>query len=105
MEYRVQAKMEKNLKKIRELGWEPEREEEDLWVDGEMHFNAFNGRWFNFATYEKGEINELKPKSEVFYFNLPIMYLPEWVLNEKHQKSVKKVIKRALQSANQDTLA
>lgn len=95
--------MEKNLKKIRELGWEPVRKEEDLWVDGEMRFNAFNGRWFNFATYEKGEINELKPKSEVFYFNLPIIYMPAWLFEENHQNAVRKVLKRALQSANQDT--
>lgn len=99
----MQEKMEKNLKKIRELGWEPVRKEEDLWVDGEMHFNAFNGRWFNFATYEKGEINELKPKSEVFYFNLPIMYMPEWLFTEKRKEIVKKVAIRALQSANRDT--
>lgn len=99
----MQAKMEKNLKKIRELGWEPVRKEEDLWVDGEMHFNAFNGRWFNFATYEKGEINELKPKSEVFYFSLPITYMPAWLFEKKHKDTVKKMLKRALQSANQDT--
>lgn len=98
----MQAKMEKNLKKIRELGWEPERIEEDLWVDGEMHFNAFNGRWFNFATYEKGEIYELQPKDQVFYFNLPIKYLPEWLLTEKRKEIVLKVAKRALQSANWD---
>jgi len=99
----MQAKMETNLKKIRELGWEPVRKEEDLWVDGEMHFNAYNGRWFNFATYEKGEINELKPKSEVFYFNLPIIYMPAWLFEENHQNAVRKVFKHALQSANQDT--
>lgn len=95
--------MEKNLKKIRELGWEPVRKEEDLWVDGEMHFNAFNGRWFNFATYEKGEINELQPKNEVFYYKLPIKYLPDWLFDENHKKAVLKVLKRALQNANQDT--
>lgn len=95
--------MEKNLKKIRELGWEPVRKEEDLWVDGEMHFNAFNGRWFNFATYEKGEINELQPKSEVFYYKLPIKYLPDWLFSEKHQEAALKAVKHALQSANQDT--
>lgn len=96
MEHRVQAKMEKNLKKIRELGWEPERKEEDLWVDGEMHFNAFNGRWFNFATYEKGEINELKPKSEVFYFNLPIKYMPDWLFSKKHKEVVLSVIRKKI---------
>ena len=99
----MQAKMEKNLKKIRKLGWEPVRKEETLWVDGEMHFNAFTGRWFNFATYEKGEINELQPKDKVFYFNLPIKYMPEWLFTDKRKEIVQKVAKRALQSANQDT--
>lgn len=99
----MQAKMEENLKKICELGWEPVRKEEDLWVDGEMHFNAFNGRWFNFATYEKGEIHELLPKDQVFYFSLPIKYMPDWLFSENHKKTVLKMLKRALQSANQDT--
>lgn len=99
----MQEKMEENLKKIRELGWEPVRKEEELWTDGEMHFNAFNGRWFNFATYEKGEIHELQPKDQVFYFSLPIKYMPDWLLTEKRKKLVLKVAKRALESANQDT--
>ena len=58
--------------------------------DGKFNFYPTTGTYYIDDTYEKGRIEDL-PKKDDMYYNLDKRYLPDWVFDEKRKELLEKI--------------
>ena len=89
----TQQQFNERMTLIKNRGYKPVQQK--VWYhfkDGPMNFYPTTGKYFDEETKEHGLLKDLPSKIITRYYNLDVRYLPEWVLDEKRQKWLKKFL-------------